>query len=180
MNETRSNAVYLLHGKGGSPEGSVKKLEAALIKHWPGLQYFRPLLPHHDPAVSAEESVEALRHMEIPFGATLVGISLGGLVASKLQESGRPDLRVFAISSPTFADGVALESRQEHRTAIYSSKDGIISNRVSNWPALAQAYDLDWLSHNTDEHLEEIVRLFHWWLEGTLAVHALQVLPPHS
>jgi hypothetical protein len=178
--KARSNVVFLLHGKGGSPEGSVRKLEEAFTKHWPGLQYSRPLLPHHDPAVAAEASVAALQRMEIPPGATLVGISLGGLVAAKLQESGRPDLRVMAISAPTSADGVLLESRPEHRVAVYSSSDAVISGRVNNWPELAQAYDFDWLSHDTDIHLKEIVRLFDWWLEGTLAGRSLQVRNPAS
>jgi hypothetical protein len=38
-------AVYLLHGKGGSPEGTVKKLQAVLEQHWPGLGFVRPRLP---------------------------------------------------------------------------------------------------------------------------------------
>ena len=30
-------AVYLLHGKGGSPDGTVKKIQTVLEQRWPGL-----------------------------------------------------------------------------------------------------------------------------------------------
>jgi len=39
-------AVYLLHGTGGSPEGSVKHLEIELVKCGAQQNYVRPLLPH--------------------------------------------------------------------------------------------------------------------------------------
>ena len=50
-------AVYLLHGKGGSPQGSVRKIEEIIAQNWPGLDFVRPQLPHSDPRVLAEESV---------------------------------------------------------------------------------------------------------------------------
>jgi pimeloyl-ACP methyl ester carboxylesterase len=65
--------------------------------------------------------------MQIPHGALLVGISLGGLVAAKLQELGRNDLKVVAISSPTWADNVVLEAQQEQRLAFYSSQGSVIA-----------------------------------------------------
>jgi len=101
-------AVYLLHGKGGTPEGTVKKLATVLEQHWPGLAFIRPALPHSDPMASAESSVDHLLQMQIPQGSLLVGISLGGTVAAKLQKSGRDDLKVIAISSPAYADDVVL------------------------------------------------------------------------
>ena len=103
-------AVYLLHGKGGSPEGTVRKLQTILEQHWPGLDFICPALPHRDPNIPAEVSVQHLLQLQIPQGSLLVGISLGGLVAARLQEVGRQDLQVVAISSPTWADGVTLRN----------------------------------------------------------------------
>jgi hypothetical protein len=99
----------------------------------------------------------------------LLGISLGGLVAAELQEMDRPDLQVMAISSPTWADGVRLRNRAARRLAFYSSTDPVIADRVTEWPKLAFfSRDLHWLSHDTDQHLKYIARLFDWYLEGML------------
>ena len=161
--------VWLLHGKGGSPTGTVAKIETALELHWPGLEYVRPLLPHHDASVRAEESVAFLLDRNIPQNALLLGVSLGGLVAARLQEVGRPDLRVMAISSPASADGVSLQAMAPGRMAFYSSHDTVIQDRVSAWPQLASLQrDFDWLTHDSDQHMKEIVRLFSWYLEGML------------
>lgn len=162
-------AVWLLHGKGGSPAGTVKKIEDALELHWPGLEYVRPLQPHHDPAVAAEESVEFLLHEEIPQNALVLGVSLGGLVAARVQELGREDLQVMTLSSPTWADGVALQARVPRRMAFYSSRDTVISDRVADWSLLASFQrNFDWLTHDTDQHLREIVRLVSWYIDGIL------------
>lgn len=162
-------AVYLLHGKGGSPNGTVKKIETVLERHWPGLEFFRPLLPHSDPESPAMRSVDHLLGMHIPHGALLLGISLGGTVAAKLQESGRGDLKVISISSPTSADSVDLERQVDNRLAFYSSRDEVIASRVFGWPRLASFNrDFDWLTHQTDRHLKRLVRLFDWYLEGVL------------
>ena len=50
----RVPAVHLLHGKGGSPDGTVAKLQECLQQHWPELKYFRPALPNGKPTVPAE------------------------------------------------------------------------------------------------------------------------------
>jgi pimeloyl-ACP methyl ester carboxylesterase len=168
--------IFLLHGKGGSPQGSVSKLEPLLREEHPEFTYHRLLLPHHDPVVLAEESVEYLRDMQLPKEARLIGISLGGLVAAKLQEESRPDLRVACVSSPTWADGVRLESKPQHRVAIYSSRDEVIAERVSEWPQLAEAYDLVWLTHDTDTHKERISALLKRWIAGDPLVDAAQSL----
>jgi hypothetical protein len=97
--------------------------------------------------------------MGIPSKALLIGVSLGGLVAAKLQESCRPDLQVVAISSPTWADAVHLEKQQSGRLALYSSRDEVIAGRTENWPKLAESYDLKWLNHDTDTHAAALVRL---------------------
>ncbi len=156
--------IYLLHGKGGSPQGSVSKLEPLLRGTYPDAIYDRPQMPHHDPDVPAEVSVDYLAAMDVPQQSVVVGISLGGLVAAKLQELSRPDLRVACVSSPTWADGVRLERHMENRVAIYSSNDEVIADRVSDWPALADAHDLPWLSHDTDAHKERICGLLTEWM----------------
>lgn len=158
--------IYLLHGKGGSPQGSVSKLEPLLREAHPEYMYQRLLLPHHDPNVAAESSVEYLRVFNLMREAKVIGISLGGLVAAKLQEDSRPDLQVACVSSPTWADGIRLEKKPAHRVAIYSSRDEVIADRVSDWPALAEAYDLSWLTHDTDRNKERICELLSRWISG--------------
>ena len=148
--------IFLFHGKGGSPGGSVLQLEELLRGRFPRTRFVRPALLHGDPEVTAEASLEGLRNLEIPNGSAVIGISLGGLVAAKLQESGRDDLHVTCISSPTWADGVALSQRMTRRLAFYSSLDEVIKGRTGNWPQLAQAYDLPWLTHDTDKHKEAL------------------------
>lgn len=159
------SAVFLLHGKGGSPGGTARKLQTALEKHWPGLDYVRPQLPHSDPEAPAERSVELLLGAGIPRNALLVGISLGGLVAGAVQESGRPDLRVIAISAPTWADGVRLRGWAENRFAIYSSCDDVIADRTEDWPQLGKSYDI-WLTHDTDQHIPALATIIADYIGG--------------
>ena len=157
--------IYLLHGKGGSPQGSVSKLEPLLREVHPGFIFHRLLLPHHDPYVQAESSVEYLRQFNLMQEALVIGISLGGLVAAKIQEHSRPDLQVACVSSPTWADGVRLEKKPANRLAIYSSHDEVIADRVSDWPQLADSHDLSWLTHDTDAHKERIAELLNRWID---------------
>src|SRR5438270_433980 len=112
-------AVYLLHGKGGSPNGTVAKLQESLQRDWPELKCFRPALPHGAPTVPTEVSVEFLRNFPLETGSLVIGVSLGGLVAAKLQEESRSDLHVICVSAPTWADGVRLLRRAEHRVTFY-------------------------------------------------------------
>jgi hypothetical protein len=56
-------------------------------------------------------------------------------------------------SSPTWADLVSLEQSVGNRTAIYSSADTVMAGRTSEWQRLARAYDVPWLTHNTDKHI---------------------------
>ncbi len=51
---------------------------------------------------------------------------------------------------------MALSQRMNHRLALYSSLDEVISGRTTNWPQLALAYDLPWLTHDTDKHKEAL------------------------
>jgi len=151
--------IFLFHGKGGRPTGSVLQLEELLLPHFPEVSFTRPGLLHSDPAITAEESLESLCGLDIPQGSAIIGISLGGLLAAKLQEVNRADLHVVCISSPTWADKVEVSRRVANRIALYSSRDEVILGRTSNWPELAKAYDLPWLTHDTDVHKVPLVRI---------------------
>ena len=162
-------AVYLIRGKDESPGGPVKKLQAVLEQHWPGLTFIRPDTPFYDTKRPAEVAVKELLRMAMPQGSLLVGVGLGGLVAARLQELGREDLQVIAVSSPTWEDEVILRRCAERRLAFYSSQDRIIRSRVANWSQLASfSQDLDWLDPETDRHLKYVARIFDWYVEGTL------------
>jgi CheY-like chemotaxis protein len=170
MTNFRFKSIVLLHGKGGSPAGSVSQLEAELRRLLPGNipadLFQRPKLLHSDPNVLAEDSLADLASRNLPKNAALIGISLGGLVAAKLQEQDRDDLHVICISSPTWADGVRLEKRMPNRIAFYSSKDEVIAGRTADWPQLSQAYDLPWLTHDTDQHKQVLASLIMSCLKG--------------
>lgn len=165
----RFQNIFLLHGKGGSPEGSVKQLEEELSRYYSANEcaevFHRPRLLHSNPYVLTEESLADLAARKLPANAAIIGISLGGLVAAKLQESGREDLHVICISSPTWADGVRLERRMPNRLALYSSRDEVIAGRTDEWPALAESYDLPWLTHDTDAHKQALARLAFAYLD---------------
>jgi hypothetical protein len=110
-------------------------------------------MPHANPNVPPSVSAQYLRSLNPPQGALIVGISLGGLVAAKLQESDRPDMHVFCINSPTWAGGTELHVGMKHRVSLYCSGDVVIAGRTERWPQLAEAYDLPWLTgHDTDKH----------------------------
>lgn len=168
--------IYLLHGKGGSPNGSVLQLEHELKSAFPAVEFLRPLMPHSNPQIVAERSVEYLAEMNPQLDALIIGISLGGLVAAKLQEDSRDDLHVICISSPTWADGVTLQLRPPHRTAFFSSQDEVIADRVADWPRLANAYDLPWLSHDTDRHKLRLAHLIVAYTNGQNLDRAIQNL----
>jgi predicted esterase YcpF (UPF0227 family) len=169
-------AAYLLHGKGGSPNGTVLKLQNCLEQEWPQLKYIRPALPHGDPTVPAEVSVELLRNLPLETGSLVIGVSLGGLVAAKLQEESRSDLNVICISSPTWADGVKLEQRVANRLALYSPVDHVIADRIDNWAELAEAYQLPWLTHDTDRHLSLLTTLIGFYIRGQVRARAHEIV----
>ena len=161
---------YLLHGKGGRPTGSVLQLEECLRPLLPNIVFHRPTLLHSNPNVLAEQSLADLQTKEIPTSSIIIGISLGGLVAAKLQELVRRDLTVICISSPTWADDVKLERRMRRRAVFYSSSDVVIAGRTAQWPDLADAYDMPWLSHDTDGHNVSLALLIAAWLGGDKAM----------
>ncbi len=158
-------AFYLLHGGGGSPNGSVMQLETELRGRGLEQNYFRPLMPHSDETVTPWPSVLHLRSFNVPIGTLIVGVSLGGLVAAKLQELERPDLYVICISSPTHAEDTELTIKMEHRVALYSSADLVIAGRTERWPQLAEAHDLSWLDHDTEKHKRLLAQIICGYVE---------------
>ena len=163
--------IFLIHGKAGSPDGSSLHLEQLLRPSFPGAHFHRPLLPHSDGSVLAEDSLDALRVLDLARDARVIGVSLGGLLAARLQETGRPDLHVLALSSPTWVDNVYLATKPPNRVAVYSSNDTVLGggtshSRVVDWPRLAEAYDVPWLSHDTKTHKRQIAPLLVQWLRG--------------
>ena len=95
----------------------------------------------------------------------MIGISLGGLVAAKLQEESRPDLTVICIVSPTRFKTMFLEKKMPNRVVFYSSQDEVIADRVSNWSKLAESHDLSWLDHDIDPHIPKLVDLIKEYLK---------------
>ena len=152
--------IYLLHGLGGSPKGTVSLLQDALKYEYPKSEFVRPLMPHNNYNIKKpDQSVKFLEELDIPRNSLLIGISLGGLVVAKLQERSRPDLHVICISSPTSFKTINLKKKMSNRVVFYSSKDEVITDRVSDWPALAESHDLSWLDHDTDPHIPKLVKL---------------------
>ena len=173
-----SRSIFLLHGRGGSPDGSVKQLENELHHYHPAItssdSFQRPKLLHTDPEVTAEASLADLAAQNLPHSAVVIGISFGGLLAARLQEQGREDLDVIAISAPTWADALRVEKRMPNRIALYSSEDVVLAGRTKDWPHLAQAFDLPWLTHDTDQHKRELARLIFAYLKGESLPLAIQ------
>lgn len=172
MNEAPS--IYLFHGKGGRPGGSVSLIEAALAPMFPRARFVRPALLHGDPSILAQDSLAALPQLNLPQGATIIGVSLGGLVAARLQETSRPDLTVICVSSPTWADDVRIQSLMPRRVSFYSSNDDVIQGRTAEWSSLAEAYDIPSLSHDTDRHVPLLSRL----IAASINKEAIQPLLP--
>ncbi len=102
----RFKGVYLLHGKGGSPNGTVRLLKHAMVSHIAGIIFMRPHLAHHDPQVSAEESMEQLLRCE-------------ALKRRRKERLGDRFLFAFKLGTPTtlaqLPDVKALRGRLELR-----------------------------------------------------------------
>jgi pimeloyl-ACP methyl ester carboxylesterase len=168
--------IFLLHGKGGSPNGSAYAIEQCLRPLYPETAFHRPQLLHADGSVVAEDSLADLRRRDIPAGSIVIGISLGGLIAASLQETGREDLRVICMNAPTWADGVRVQRCMPDRIAFYSSHDEVIAGRTSDWPRLAMAFDLLWLTHDTSEHARPLSHLAWTFLQGGSVPEAIAQL----
>ena len=141
--------IYVLHGRGGSPEGSARTIANLLPSGLPPI--IRPLLPHSDPGVSAEGSYE---QFGLYPNSLVIGISLGGLLAAKFQED-HPDfgLKVVTLVSPTHAEGLALTpGKRPDLIALYSTEDPVIGTRA-NWEDFTDnAFNVPWMrNHDVDQ-----------------------------
>lgn len=97
----------------------------------------------------------------------IVGKSLGGLSAAKLQEGSRPDLHVVCFCSPTVKENLKLNKKMPNRVSFFSSNDEVIADRVENWPQLAESYDLSWVTHaDFDKHLDKVTKLIWGYING--------------
>lgn len=118
--------IYLLHDKGGSPNGTVLQFEAIIHDKFYDRRFERPLLPCASPQVSLVEALDWLvftYRKEILPESVLVGLGAGGLLAARLQElSPNLNLRVMAIASPVSEDGVSLWEFNAARTALCSGE----------------------------------------------------------
>jgi predicted esterase YcpF (UPF0227 family) len=152
--------IYLLHGIGGSPKGSMSKIQSALELKYPEVVFVRPLLPCNDLKSPPEESVKFLENLNIPQKSLIIGKSLGGLVAAKLQEDSRTDLHILCFCAPTEKGNVKLTKKMANRVSYYSSNDDVISDRIANWPKFAENYEVSWMNHREfDDHLKDVVSL---------------------
>ena len=81
MASNQLTTIYLLHGRGGWPGGSVLLLEELLRKSYPEVRYVRPSLPHgrENGVQPAERSLEYLRSLPIERAALVIGVSMGGV-----------------------------------------------------------------------------------------------------
>jgi hypothetical protein len=73
----------------------VKKLQAILEQHWPGLNFIRPDIPVYDPKKPADVAVKELLRTPIPEGSLLVGLGLG---AWSLRDYRNSDVRTYRSS----------------------------------------------------------------------------------
>jgi pimeloyl-ACP methyl ester carboxylesterase len=168
--KSRFANVYLLHGEGGSPNGSVLNLEAVLQHAFYDTRFIRPQLPYAEEGVSAEESLDYLvlqYRKEIIPNSLFIGVSLGGLLAAQLQElSPQLNLTVVALMSPTSSGLIKVEEKNDKRLALYSSDDKQIAGRT-NWPAYAECYDLPMLRyHDTNLCKYAVCYLISQYIQG--------------
>jgi pimeloyl-ACP methyl ester carboxylesterase len=162
----RFKEVCLIHERGGAPDGIVQRLQELLERNYKKISYNRPLLPHSNPHIRAERSLEWMDNFTpfLPRGILLVGIGLGGLLAAKIQEMHPElDLSVFAVCAPTELDFVKLEKKVDKRAALYSS----VMRECRNWPEFSsQAFDVPWLAFNPNPVKHSVAYLLACYLRG--------------
>jgi pimeloyl-ACP methyl ester carboxylesterase len=156
--------IYVLHGRGGSPEGSARTVANLLPSGLPPI--IRPFLSHSDPGVSAEGSYE---QFGLYPNSLVIGISLGGLLAAKFQED-HPDfgLKVVTLVSPTRAEGLALTpGKRPDLIALYSTEDPVIATRA-NWEDFTDnAFNVPWMrNHDVDQQKYSLGLILTEMLQG--------------
>ncbi len=161
------NTIYLFHDREDSPD-KLEKLEETLRDALPPTNFLRPYLPHIHPGVSAADSFNRITtKFQFPPNVTIIGAGWGGLIAAKLQESLRGDLKVIALAAPTMADGVILGKRVSNRLALYSTQDKSIMPHA-NWNDLtSEAYEYTPLMfHDIEANSYMLAYLIKTWLSG--------------
>src|ERR1017187_6099868 len=158
--------IFFLHGKGGSSNGTIRILRDAMLS---GMTDPPQITLLDFASATADEYFEAVFAVanKFPRGSMLVGVSLGGLVAAKLLQDHRPDLRVVALASPTYADGLSLTKRiTPNLYALYSHAGPVVGDRT-NWDDYtAKSADVDWMAdHNLDPQKNRIALLLSDILE---------------
>jgi pimeloyl-ACP methyl ester carboxylesterase len=158
--------IFFMHGKGGSSNGTIKLLRDAML---PCLTDPPQITLLDFPSGTADEYYAAVLVIadKIPRSSMLVGVSLGGLVAAKLQQDHRSDLTVVTLASPTYADGISLTKRvTPNLYALYSHADPVVGDRT-NWGDYTSDHaDVDWMDdHNLDPQKHRIALLLSDFIE---------------
>jgi predicted esterase YcpF (UPF0227 family) len=185
---SRFQNIQLWHGENGhpwEPSSSVKQIEDVLSRGYPEVRFTRPLLAH-DLHYKFDESysLQWLEDRYIQFiapGSLIVGISLGGLLAAKIQEL-HPELNlsIFALVAPTSSGNVKLEKPVDHRVSLYSTvADEVIKGHCEDWPKFAShSFDVPWLQHNIDLAKYACCYLISCYMRGLNMRHEVETLFP--
>lgn len=138
-------SVYLIHDKGGSPDGVALRIQAILEEDHYDVRFDRPCLPYRDENIGVGPSLDWLLlefRKTLLDNSLLIGFGLGGLLAARLQEySPNLNLTVMGLLSPTREESVAVQEYNEQRLILNNSR--FIRD---NWkPYSRLAFDLPWL-----------------------------------
>jgi hypothetical protein len=179
--QSKFRDVYFFERRGSLDAAEVKRI----ISHgYPDVQFALPLLPHSDRAEDLLHYADWLIKRQLPpFVAPdslIVGLSLGGLIAAKLQElHPRMNLSVFSVGAPTSYGGVKLEKKMSNRVSLYSQTDEFTRDRCENWPELTEeAFDVPWLGHGVRTSTYTVCYLLSCYLRGLNIRHEVETLIP--
>lgn len=106
-----------------------------------------------------------------------MGLSMGGFIASKVQEYNPDTFDVIAICSSTEMDAVRLEKNMAKRVALYSSRDQSTLGRVGNWPSLTKlAFDVPWIQHDVTMAKYTVCYLIACYMRGKDMIQEVETL----
>lgn len=153
------------HGYAGSPQGSIQALFRDLVTQtradlfgevsFPELPFGKAsgALPNDSPGCRQRRMNEALAMRFDLEGSLLIGLSMGGLLASLLSQR-QGTGTVAALSAPDrLSRRLGLDPNFPFElVAVFSSKDDpVIRGRTSHWNRLTPyAFDIVGLSHDHD------------------------------
>jgi pimeloyl-ACP methyl ester carboxylesterase len=158
--------VYIVHGQGQTPQGSIARLAGLL--NTLGYETECPLFPHTDPRDTGLSSIDVLNTVLGSGPAFVVGLGLGGFVAAKLQET-RQNMTVIAVSAPDISGYITLgPPAGGRRVYMFSSiKDSVIRGKTARWAGQAEVYDLPKLDHHDTAFLPFVVSAVEAVSNGT-------------